>query len=241
MDQAAPNMQLNISINSKSIRKREYILLFCAFLGTTLQLTVLVVSGLTVYYKALFNRIGVSNKAYGFPLFATGTLLLVLGMMICSYTIEQSTIERLWLPIKNSANQPELGIIWLQRKQSVNDQSFDPFLIVGGVKDSLITSTRVDPKPGNTHEKSNSKDQDSAPGEKRYGGIFTSSILPFSGSLFGLIGFFVQFQGLRGLSWPSSVAQLIAIILMAVLRASIRYSLSQLPKHYSATENFEIE
>lgn len=112
---------------------------------------------------------------------------------------------------------------------------------MGGVKDFVITSTRVDPKPGNTHGKSDSKDQDAAQGEKRYGGTLKSSILPFSGSIFGLVGFFLQFQGLRGLSWPSSVAQLIAIILMAVLRASIRYSLSHLPKHYSATENFEME
>ncbi|MCJ1342203.1 hypothetical protein MMC31_000383 [Peltigera leucophlebia] len=237
MNQAAPNMQLNISVNSTSTVQRNYTLLFCAFLGTALQLTVLIVSGLTVYHHALSARIGAPFKAYGFPLFVAGTVLLVLGMVICSYTIEQSTIERSWQP----ENQSKLGIIWLQRKQSVNDQSFDPFLIVGGVKDSVITSTRVDPQPGKTHGRSYNKDQDAAQREKRYSATFTSSILPFSGSIFGLTGFFLQFQGLRGLSWPSSVAQLIAIILMAVLRASIRYSLSHLPKHYSATDNFEME
>lgn len=77
-------------------------LLFCAFLSITLQLTVLVVSALTVYNQALFAKIGVPCKAYGFPLFAIGTVLLVLGMMICSYTIEQSTIERSWWPKENA-------------------------------------------------------------------------------------------------------------------------------------------
>lgn len=107
----------------------------------------------------------------------------------------------------------------------MNDQSFDPFLIVGGPKDYIITSTRADPISANTSQ----------------GATFTAHVLALSGAFFGLIGFFLQFQGLRGLTWPSSVAQLIAIILMAIIRASVRYSLSRRPKQYAVTETFEIE
>lgn len=242
MKQAAPNMQLNISINSKSTLQRDYMPLCCAFLSTTLQIIVLVVSGLTVYNQSLFTRIGAPYSPYGFLLFVTGTILLVLGMLICSYTIEQSTIERSWWPKRKFADHPKLGIIWLQGKQAVNDQLFDPFLVVGGVKDYVITSTREDPKPGNAQGESTVQEKKRNSGTFRSSiGTFRSSILPFSGSIFGLVGFFVQFQGLRGLSWPSSVAQLVAIILMAVLRAYIRNSLSHLPEYYSATKNFEME
>lgn len=86
-------------------------LLFFALLSTTLQLSVLLVSGFTVYNQALFTRIGGPNTTYGFPLFLTGTILLVVGMLVCSYTIEQSTIERSWSRIGNDGSG--LGIIWL--------------------------------------------------------------------------------------------------------------------------------
>ena len=96
MDGVAPNMQLNISISGKSIVQRSHTLSFFALLSTTLQLSVVIISGLTVYNRALFTRIGASSSTYGFPLFLTGTVLLVVGMLVCSYTIEQSTIERSW-------------------------------------------------------------------------------------------------------------------------------------------------
>ena len=71
-------------------------LLFFAFLSTIMQLSVLIVSGFTVYNRALRTRIGAPSSAYGFPLFLAGTILLVDGMLVCSYTVEQSTIERSW-------------------------------------------------------------------------------------------------------------------------------------------------
>ena len=203
-------------------------LLFFALLSTTLQLSVIIISGLTVYNQALSTRIGASSSTYGFPLFSAGTILLVVGMLVCSYTIEQSTIERSWSRKENYAGG--LGIIWLQRKQSVNDQSFDPFLIVGGLKNYIITSTRADLNSG---DKSQEMTTDHA--------TFVAHVLALSGAILGLVGFFLQFQGMRGLSWPSSVAQLIAIIVMAVIRASVRYSLSRRPQQYSVTETFEME
>lgn len=129
--------------------------------------------------------------------------------------------------VTNRKDGSGLGIIWLQRKQSVNDQSFDPFLIVGHKNNNhIITSTRADPKSGDTHS-------DDA--------TFAAQMLALAGAVFGLLGFFSQFQGLRGLSWPSSVAQFVAIILMGAIRASVRYSLSRRPQQYIATETFEME
>lgn len=203
-------------------------LLFFALLSTTLQLSVLIVSGFTVYNRAVSTRIGASSSTYGFPLFLAGTVLLVVGMLICSYTIEQSTIERSCS--RKEKTTDAIGIIWLQRKQYVNDQSFDPFLIVGGLKDYIINSTRVDPKLGDkSHETTT------------HHATLEAHVLALSGAVFGLLGFFLQFQGLRGLSWPSLVAQLIAIILMAAIRASVRYSVSRHPEQYIVAETFEME
>ena len=56
----------------------------------------------------------------------------------------------------------------------MNDQSFDSFLIVGGPKDYIITSTRADPISANTSQ----------------GATFTAHVLALSGAVFGLMGFF---------------------------------------------------
>jgi hypothetical protein len=55
------------------------------------------------------------------------------------------------------------------------------------------------------------------------------------------LGFVTQFMGLRGLAYPCSIAQLIAILLMAFIRALIRRRLGYLPAHCGAFTNFEMD
>jgi hypothetical protein len=54
-------------------------------------------------------------------------------------------------------------------------------------------------------------------------------------------GFVIQFMGLRGLTYPCSIAQLIAILLMALIRAIIRRRLGREPYHCPAFSRFEID
>jgi hypothetical protein len=48
-------------------------------------------------------------------------------------------------------------------------------------------------------------------------------------------------MGLRGLAYPCSIAQLIAILLMALIRALIRRRLGHLPAYCGAFTNFEMD
>lgn len=172
-------------------------LLFVALLSTILQLSVLIVSEFTVYNRALFTRIGAPSSTNGFLLFLAGTVILVIGMLVYYYTIEQSIIERSWSQ-KEGKTTDGFDIIWLQRKQSVNDQSFDPFLIVGGPKDYIIISTRADPKPANTGQEMITDDA-----------TFKAHVLALSGAVFGLVGFFYNSKVCESLvgqdQWPSSL------------------------------------
>lgn len=55
------------------------------------------------------------------------------------------------------------------------------------------------------------------------------------------IGFIVQFIGLRGLTYPCSIAQLVAILLMAFVRALIRRRLGQEPSYCPTFARFEMD
>lgn len=56
-----------------------------------------------------------------------------------------------------------------------------------------------------------------------------------------LVGFVIQFVGLRGLHWSISIAQLLAILLATALRICIRMSFSQPHQYEKLRENFELE
>ncbi|KAJ4344391.1 uncharacterized protein N0V89_012131 [Didymosphaeria variabile] len=134
-----------------------------------------------------------------------------------------------------SKELPPLQLFWLQQKHTVNDQDFDPFLILGGYKDELLTSSRLD------HEK----------WKELWGMIIPEWVTRFAGnqyeflticaSVLGLVGFILQFEGLRGLAWPTAVAQLGAIFLAALLRAIIRRRLGESPVAISAFAGHELD
>jgi hypothetical protein len=48
-------------------------------------------------------------------------------------------------------------------------------------------------------------------------------------------------MGLRGLAYPCSIAQLIAIFIMALIRAIVRRRLGKIPIHTSASANYELD
>jgi hypothetical protein len=110
-----------------------------------------------------------------------------------------------------------INLFWLQRKHRVNDQEFGSFLILGGSKDVLITSSRT--------ENQFSRDEP----------------LTLPAAFMGLSGFVLQFEGLRRLTWPTAVAQLLAILVMALLRAFVRRRLGERPSTIRAPEGYELD
>lgn len=55
------------------------------------------------------------------------------------------------------------------------------------------------------------------------------------------LGFIIQFMELRGLTYPCSIAQLVAIFLMALIRGFIRRRLGRVPSYCSALARYEID
>lgn len=67
--------------------------------GILLQSGVLVFTGFTVYHptwRENFLKNDAAIMGYAYPLLVVGTVLLVIGMLICSAVIERSTHETVW-------------------------------------------------------------------------------------------------------------------------------------------------
>lgn len=144
-------------------------LFLVAAAGIVLQTGVLVFSAYTAYSPLLSNEVGGRAEAYAFPLLASGTVLLVIGMVICSVVIESSTDEIVWERLESeggdrmNSSQPKrdkkgfswpwtkqstkakMRVFWLQREHVVGDTSFDLFLIMArGNRTRILNSRRGD-------------------------------------------------------------------------------------------------
>ena len=147
------------------------------------------------------------------------------------------------------ASKSEIGIkeakmqlLWLQQKHTVNDQVFDAFLILGGEKTEILTSA-IPPSIGKVQlpawmdktlpewmmkklsawtKKMNSREAPVLPEWVKKIAADRFEFLSIVGASFGVAGFILQFEGMRGLAWPTAVAQLVAILLMALVRAVVR-------------------
>ncbi|KAI9770168.1 MAG: hypothetical protein M1839_003270 [Geoglossum umbratile] len=209
----APNILLNLHQGS-----RPFDLAFAAILGVVIQTGVLVYAGLITYHpriKTRFLKAGNPIRPYAFPTMAVGTVVLVVGMMICSYVVEQSTVERKWIVPEGEPLQ-EARVMWLQKKHVVSDQSFNSFVLVAADPCKGVQTSHRRPPP------------------KRWEARILSRVaetLPEA----------LAFEGLRGLHWTSSIAQLAAVTLMAVLRAWVRRGLIRRPRDWRVTDEHEMD
>ncbi|KAH7244825.1 hypothetical protein B0J15DRAFT_537647 [Fusarium solani] len=246
-----PNLQLNLSsdhFGQNTLKKRHELIL--AAVAAVLLQTGLIVIAATIAYRldpgssSLFEI-----KVYGFPCYAAGSLLLSIGTGLGSFIVEHSTIEHSWEAVnlagaktdgkkaKPQQNAPRL--VWIQRYQTVNDQSFKGYIILAGPKRRVITSRRDDDiKKHHLTDDSASGGSYSSSGGKNEG---LWQWLTVGAALSASLGFVAQFMGLRGLAFPCSIAQLGAIFIMALIRASIRRRLGKVPAHCPALEGYELD
>ncbi|TGO58345.1 hypothetical protein BCON_0056g00370 [Botryotinia convoluta] len=61
------------------------------------------------------------------------------------------------------------------------------------------------------------------------------------GTSTGVIGFVLQFEGFRGISWACSIAQLVVILVMTIVRAIIRRGILDRPIAQKIPEKYEID
>lgn len=131
-------------------------------------------------------------------------------MLGCCYIIEKSTTEKTY---RVQGDERKMQTLWLQKGETVNDQVFNSYAIFTKEGQTEITTSRrndkvADPNKTETH-------------------IFEYTTT--AAAFLSLIGFIFQFMGLRGMHWSISVAQVLATIIMTILRTVVRRGLSECP------------
>lgn len=230
----------NISLNSHNQFNRGE-LRVVAVIATILQFGVLVFCGLATYYPSLkFQKDDKAIQGYAFPCTATGTLTLVIGLLICSHVVESSTTEERYEPGPGRRAR----MVWLQKTQTVSDQHFGSYAIFAADDRKLITTS---------HRAIKGKDAKCANDGSREGGKCAKTLSTdpqdkakdilkaVIGTAISLCGFIVQFIGLRGMHWSASIAQLLAVFIMMALRALVRRGLAKPPECIKLTSGFELD
>ncbi|RGP72455.1 serine threonine phosphatase [Fusarium sporotrichioides] len=244
----SPNLQLNIPCEDVSEQKHRSHLVLAAMIALTLQVALLVIAMSTVYFIS-----GFEPEPWGLPCYLGGSVLLFFGMIACSVAIEKRTRELTWyIPVAESKDRQEFHLLWVQRNQRVSEQDFGCYVIDGGTRRHIMTSSRredleglestrppvltsADGLTGNTNTSSDHTEGSVKPK------LSILTLLPFIAVSFGGIGFTVQFIGLRGLPWPCAVSQLGAMIIMAIIRAIVRRRLATPLSHHSVLEKHELD
>ncbi|KAJ5357569.1 hypothetical protein N7541_004727 [Penicillium brevicompactum] len=191
---ALPELDIpNLSLN-KGIKRRGQGWFYCAaVLGGLLQSGTIMYAVLTVFvFPEHFKKDDKAVASYAFPFYLIGTTMLFIGMFFCAFITERSSKEYYLRPEKPSK------IYWVQPgNQDVGDQVFNAFLAVKEDTDEYIKSVR----------------------DRRFDRKYLE-IYSTLGST--LLGFILQFVGLRGLHASVILAQLGSTFLMAIIRTCLR-------------------
>ncbi|RPA75199.1 hypothetical protein BJ508DRAFT_214707, partial [Ascobolus immersus RN42] len=208
----APNISLNL--RSFTAWDRRELRIAAAF-GVLVQTCVLIFTAFATYHPRMgYEKEGFPVERYAYPLAAGGTILVAIGMWICSSIVESSTVEKEW--------HAKLRVFWLQQGGGVNDQSFDSYVLLGkGPREAVLTS-----------ELSMTSNPDTSK--------FTKTMV-LLGTFITLSGFVIQFTGLRGLHWSGTIAQLVGTLIMLVVRAYIRRDLVLAPSAFKTHHNYELD
>lgn len=225
---SAPNISLNLYDHISRVE-----LYIVAIVGVLLQAGVLAYVLTIEYHGPLRTKLEKEEfviPEYTAVLTVVGTVVMTIGLLLCSHVVETSTTETRYFRFfgSNPVSSPELypRILWLQREERVNDQAFDSYAIFArGHHKSVLTSTRRDAyrRTFMGHEYSMLK------------------AMTVVATLTSIAGFIIQFTGIRAMNFTVAVAQLAATIVMTVLRAFVRRRLSTKPHVQKVPENYEIE
>ncbi|KAG5801697.1 hypothetical protein H9Q74_000033 [Fusarium xylarioides] len=213
----------NISLNLQNSHKRVGIRVV-AFLGILLQAGVLAFFGVMSYYPKVqptFQKEDQPAKAYAAPLAICGTVLLVFGMFICAVVVESSTKETRY----RATDGLNFVMCWVQQGQTVNDQVFDSYAMSQNLHCPVITKSA---------RGKNLQDKD----KKKHNNAL--ELATICGVMIGLVGFIVQFIGLRAMNSAASLAQLAAIGIMTLCRALVRPGFARSFRKAKLLRDFEL-
>ena len=195
-----PNLSLNVGI----VKRSKWVFLLIAIVGVILQTGVVALAGVGVWILGWnLNEGGnPSSRDYAPIMFITGTILMCGGMWSCACLIGQTTKEVCFRrKSRHLEKETAPRLFWLQPgPQRIGDQSFDAFAYCEDIAQDPLQvwmSSRKD-----LNEKFE---------------LYTCFAV---GAV--LIGYFMQFIGLRGMKAWISLAQLGITIVMSILRGCLR-------------------
>lgn len=159
-----PNLQLGLSANQfeGGLIKKGHEIFIAAVVAVMLQAGLLAIATVTVYHQPTRRAISFKPKSYGYPCYMIGSVLLAIGIGLCSLAVERNTVEYDWkvlarkndgnesaprsIPVGRSKAKKSISprLLWLQQTQEVNDQAFDGYAILAGPKRHIITSSRIE-------------------------------------------------------------------------------------------------
>ena len=192
-------------------------------MAVLLQAGVSAFNGLVVYH--FHWRRGTSIVGfYGYPVWAVGTFLIILGISICAHVVEASTFEWvLELKSDNQGNTPEFRIVRLQK--SMPDQHLPAFAIYNARNDTCVRLSIRDLFPAGSFDEDSTAKFEQTSFEMRMHTISRGkflSLLTLLGSITTLTGFIMQNVGTRELHWSAGVSQLIATVILVAIRGWLR-------------------
>ncbi|KAF5002554.1 hypothetical protein FDECE_10584 [Fusarium decemcellulare] len=230
-EQSAPNMTLNCSADGKRWQIRA-----CAAIGIVIQAGVLIFFVFLTEYRTLrFDKDGSPIESYAMPMAVVGTVTLALGILICAHSVDESSTEEIYEVIGKS---DAVAMVWLQKQKKVSEQHFDSAAIYPTMKRCrAYTSKRTIDSDGNREAET------SGTGSRHPKNGWWLKVMSTVGTIISLLGFFVQFAGLRGMHWLATIVQLGAVIMMTILRAVIRrhLALGLVSKDLDDSIGFELE
>ena len=191
----------NITLNVKGSVVSPIESWMSATVGVLVQGSVLTVSAFVVY-SCRWQKSGRFVSGYGYPCFLIGTLGVAVGLILCSHVIEGSTTEKTFRPRLDS-QMSNWRVLRLQRECIVSEQHFGSYCISNSEDDPHIRISRLN--------------------QKQYNAVAAL------GTFISVVGFIVQFVGLRALHWSATIMQLGATLIMTAVRAWIRRGLSKEP------------
>lgn len=188
----SPNLSLNIGM----VKRPPAFIWSVALSGTVLQSAVMIFAAL-VTYKWQWEKEGARPKAYACPLLVTGTTLLSLGIFFCAFIVGKSTKKCFYYRDR----EDKASMHWIQPRQVIGEQAFEPYYH----SDSNKPTDRL------TEYTTSYKINHRVP------------ILAIWATVeITLIGFVLQFIGLRGIHSAVTVAQLAVVLIMSIARATLR-------------------
>ncbi|KAL7788927.1 hypothetical protein V8C37DRAFT_418210 [Trichoderma ceciliae] len=217
-----PNLPLNIGI----IKQPPYVYLGAAIIEFLAQASVLVF-GAVATYKLRWLKNGNSIDPWAFPFFFAGTTCIRIGIFLCATLVNDSTKERVFERRNENTNPKESPdpILYVVQpgNQVVRDQNFDPFLFSSSTKFPLtnyVTSWKVPP----FSDSISWSEQDSGKSQKEIK-LFqkpSDELSVLVVTCITVLGFILQFFGLRAMHSAVSLLQLAVTLLMSVIRALLR-------------------